>query len=112
MTRTRAGVLLALVAMIGGLVWFALARGSDPHAEFRAAVADAPGCTRDDQCTVLWTPCPLGCAHAVSVDGLEELSLLADRLAARARALRGECAQDCLQAPPAICEAKRCAFSN
>lgn len=78
--------------------------------DFAAALDEAPGCTSNAQCTVLFTECPLGCAHAVASDAVDVLHERAHALVERYRGAGGNCAYDCDTPPPVACTAGRCSF--
>jgi hypothetical protein len=77
---------------------------------FDAALAEAPGCSSDAQCTVLFTECPLGCAHAVALHAVDAMHEHALSLVERYRVGCGDCAYDCDTPSPVACKRGRCGF--
>ncbi len=106
-------VLITVLAAgtIAASTFFWITTGNETD-DFETALAATPGCKADKDCTVIFTPCPLGCAHAVIASDAERLRLLADSLAERYTAKHGACAYDCTDPGPAICVKGRCELAR
>lgn len=96
MVTTTSTRLLLLVALLASLVG---CRRSDEELQqdLDAFVAERNSCQADEDCVVVYTECPLGCGHAVTVGEEEEVSAHADALVLEAGMSGQVCAYDCLE---------------
>lgn len=98
---------LLLLVSIGLAFWLLQTPAEE---KFENALQQAPGCKTAQQCTVLYTECPLGCYHAVAKTALPALSRLAEKLVNENRSRA--CAYDCLPPAQLACQNERCVFEG
>lgn len=79
--------------------------------DFDAFAADANSCQAADECTVVFTDCPLGCFVAVRADRKSDVEAEASRLTKLYRASGQSCAYDCVMPGEVTCTAQRCAVA-
>ena len=76
-------------------------------AEFNAAVLGSNDCATDDECVLVHTECPLGCASAVNVDEEETIMNLASALKEEYASGSVDCSYGCVQSM-AVCVIDKC----
>jgi hypothetical protein len=79
--------------------------------DFDAFVADANACQAADECTVVFTDCPLGCFVAVRADRKSDVEAEAARLTKLYRSSGQSCAYDCVTPGEVSCVAQRCSVA-
>lgn len=94
---TRALLLLALLA--SGCM-----SADEANAAFAAHVEESNHCASDDECTVVYPGCPLGCWAAVNVEHAAACQAYAADLIASYERADASCAYDCIAAGPPYCD--------
>ncbi len=71
-------------------------------------LADRDTCEVEEDCTLVYSGCPLGCYDPVAVDHLEEAEAFAETLIGRYEAAGHSCTFGCPVPPEVTCAAGRC----
>lgn len=104
------GIAVLIVAIIAVLAWWlTYGKGEYERELTRAAIEQeieqAAYCETDNDCTVIYAPCPFGCHAAVNTNEAERISSLME-------SYPSTCIYSCIQAPPVRCIENACTLDT